>query len=133
MRLSLMMATVVAGVALAGAANAQDAHAGHEAQPAQDGQYSASLTRMITSAADSECPADLMAEGLLAACNEQIGEMGPALQSLGPISDMAFVSAEGEGAERVETYEVFYESGQMLTWGIGGYTDGKFSIAFVTG
>ena len=104
MRLSLMMATVVAGVALAGAANAQDPHAGHEAAPAQDGQYSASLTRMITATADGECPADLMAADLLAACNE-----------------------------RVETYEVFFESGPMLTWGIGGYTDGKFTVAFVSG
>lgn len=132
MRLSLMMATLVAGVALAGAANAQDAHAGHGAQPAQ-GQYSASLTRLITSAADGECPADLMAAELLSACNDQIGSIGPALQSLGPISDMAFVSAEGEGEARVETYEVFFESGQMLTWGIGGYTDGRFTIAFVSG
>ncbi len=135
MRLSLMMATVVAGVALAGAANAQDAHAGHAghaATPAQ-GQYSASLTRLITSAADGECPADLMAAELLTACNEQIASIGPALQSLGPISDMAFVSAEGEGEARVETYEVFFESGQMLTWGIGGYVDGKFNVAFVTG
>lgn len=132
MRLSLMMATVVAGVALAGAANAQDAHAGHEAAPAQ-GQYSASLSRMITATADGECPADLMAAELLTACNEQIGSIGPALQSLGPISDVAFVSAEGEGEARVETYEVFFESGQMLTWGIGGYTDGKFTVAFVTG
>ena len=132
MRLSLMMATVVAGVALAGAANAQDAHAGHEAPPAQ-GQYSASLSRMITATADGECPADLMAAELLTACNEQIGSIGPALQSLGPISDVAFVSAEGEGEARVETYEVFFESGQMLTWGIGGYTDGKFTVAFVTG
>jgi hypothetical protein len=133
MRLSLMMATVVAGVALAGAANAQDPHAGHEAAPAQEGQYSASLTRMITSTADGECPADVMGGGLLAACNEQIDQMGPALQSLGPITDMAFVSAEGEGEARVETYEVFFESGQMLTWGIGGYVDGKFEIAFVGG
>lgn len=133
MRLSLMMATVVAGVALAGAANAQDPHAGHEAAPAQDGQYSASLTRMITATADGECPADLMAADLLAACNDQIGSIGPALQSLGPIRDMAFVSAEGEGTERVETYEVFFESGPMLTWGIGGYTDGKFTVAFVSG
>lgn len=132
MRLSLMMATVVAGVALAGAANAQDPHAGHEAAPAE-GQYSASLTRLITSAADSECPADLMAAELLSACNEQIGSIGPALQSLGPIRDMVFVSAEGEGTERVETYEVFFESGPMLTWGIGGYTDGKFTVAFVSG
>jgi hypothetical protein len=132
MRLSLMMATVVAGVALAGAANAQDPHAGHEAAPAQ-GQYSASLTRMITSTADGECPADLMAAELLSACNEQVDQIGPALQSLGPISDMAFVSAEGEGEARVETYEVFFESGQMLTWGIGGYVDGKFNVAFVGG
>lgn len=133
MRLSLMMATVVAGMALAGAAHAQEAHAGHEAHAPQEGQYSASLTRLITSAADGECPADLMAADLLSACNEQIASIGPALQSLGPIRDMAFVSAEGEGAARVETYEVFFESGQMLTWGIGGYTDGKFTVAFVSG
>jgi hypothetical protein len=132
MRLSLMMATVVAGVALANAANAQDPHAGHEAHAAE-GQYRASLTRMITSTADGECPADLMAADLLSACNEQVDQIGPALQSLGPISDMAFVSAEGEGEARVETYEVFFESGQMLTWGIGGYTDGKFTVAFVSG
>lgn len=132
MRLSLMMATLVAGAALASAANAQDAHAGHEAHAPQ-GQYSASLTRMITSAADGECPADLMADGLLAACNEQVAAIGPALQSLGAIREMAFVSAEGEGEARVETYEVFFESGQMLTWGIGGYSDGRFNVAFVSG
>ena len=43
------------------------------------------------------------------------------------------LEAEGEGTERVETYEVFFESGPMLTWGIGGYTDGKFTVAFVSG
>ena len=101
MRLSLMTATLVASLALAGAASAQDAHAGHQAHAPQEGQYSASLTRLITSAADGECPADLMAADLLAACNEQIASIGPALQSLGPIRDIAFVSAEGEGTEPV--------------------------------
>ncbi|MBO9501418.1 hypothetical protein [Brevundimonas sp. A19_0] len=125
MRLKMMMATVVAGLALAGAAQAQDA--------ATDGEYRASLGRMITSTADGECPADLMAADLLAACNDQVDQIGPALQSLGPVKDMSFVSAEGEGESRVETYDVFFESGQMLTWGIGGYVDGKFTIAFVSG
>ncbi len=125
MRFKMMMATVVAGMALAGAVQAQDA--------AADGQYSASLGRMIASTADGECPADLMGPDLLTACNDQIYEIGPALQSLGPVKEMNFVSAEGEGDSRVETYDVFFESGQMLTWGIGGYVDGKFTIAYVSG
>ena len=97
MRLSLMTATLVASLALAGAAHAQEAHAGHEAHAPQEGQYSASLTRLITSAADGECPADLMAADLLSACNEQIASIGPALQSLGPIRGHGLCQRRGRG------------------------------------
>ena len=125
MRFKLLMTALVATAALSGTAHAQD--------PAPGGEYSASLGRMIASMADGECPPDLMAADLLTACNDQIAQIGPALQSLGPVKDMNFVSAEGEGESRVETYDVFFESGQMLTWGIGGYVDGKFTIAYVGG
>ena len=46
---------------------------------------------------------------------------------------MAFLSAEGEGAERLELYEVTFASGQVLTFGIGGLADGKFSTMFARG
>lgn len=126
MRFSLMMATLVAGLALAGGAQAQDA-------AAQDGMFSPDLQRIMTAAADSECLADLMHQDLLDVCNSQIGEMGPGLGSLGPATSVTFVKAEGEGAERVETYDVFYESGIMLTWVIGAYSEGKYSVIGVTG
>jgi len=125
MRISLMMTALVATMALAGTVQAQDA--------AQDGQYRAALNRMIVSTADGECPADLMAEDLLAACNDQIYQIGPALQGLGPITEINFVRAEGEGEARVEVYDVIFEGGQMLTWGIGTLVDGKFQTAYVGG
>lgn len=128
MRVMTMTATFAATFALAGAALAQDA------APAEHGQYQAALERMVTESAQSRCPADVMAEALLTACNSQIAAMGPALQSLGAVESITFVRSEqrAEGG-RVEYYAVRHAGGQTLNWGIGGESGGKFEIAFVGG
>lgn len=126
MRLSRLIPTLAAAAALSGlapaAAMAQD--------PAAGGDYRAALTRMITSTADGTCPADVMGAELLAACTEQLPQMSAGLQSLGPIASMRFVRAEGEGAQRVEIYAVEFAGGVTLNWGIGGFHDGKFDVAY---
>jgi hypothetical protein len=125
MRLPTALAALAAAAFMAGAAHAQD--------PATDGQYRATLARVIVDAAQGVCPAEIMASELLAACEEQASQMAPAISSLGPVESMAFISAEGEGSERLELYEVTFASGQVLTFGIGGLVDGKFSTMFARG
>lgn len=122
MRLPLALAALSAALLTAGAAAAQD--------PATAGEYRAPLTRMLTETTQGICPADVMANDLLAACESQISQMAPALQSLGGIVSMNLVGSEGEGADKVERYEVTYDAGPVLTWFIGHRgEDGKFSSA----
>lgn len=116
MRIRLMLAGVAA--------------AGLMALPAmaQDGQYAPQLTRIITEAAQGTCLAAYMAQPLLDACNGQIAGMSPALQALGAIESVTFVSAEDSPGGRVETYSVKFASGRTMNWYIGQEQDGKFSV-----
>lgn len=119
---ALVSPALAAALLTAGAAAAQD--------PSTDGEYRAALTRMLVETTQGVCPADVMADGLLEACEGQITQMAPALQSLGGISSMVLVSAEGEGAAKVERYEVTYDAGPTLVWFIGDRgADGRFSSA----
>lgn len=95
---------------------------------ADDGQYAPQLTRIMTEAANGTCLDALMGPTVLDACNGQIEQMAPALQALGAIETVTFVSAEETDGGRVETYSVKYASGPTLTWVIGHERDGKFSI-----
>jgi len=122
MRLPLAPAALAAALLVAGAASAQD--------PSKDGEYRAALTKMLTETTQGVCPADVMADDLLEACQSQIDQMAPALASLGGIASMNLVGVEGEGAARIERYEVTYDAGPTLTWFIGGRgADGRFSSA----
>jgi len=118
---AMMMAVVAAGVLLAGAANAQTQ---------EQGQYQAALERMMSEAAQSRCPEDLMAPELLAACTPQIAQMGPGIQSLGAIESITYLGHEDGPTGRVERYAVKYAIGVTLNWGIGGVVDGKYTVAF---
>ncbi len=95
-----------------------------------EGQYAADLRRMITETAAGTCPADLMAEQLLAACQQQLPQMSAGLAGLGAVQSVTFKSAEDAPVGRVETYEVVFANGVTLTWGIGGKTDGKYATAY---
>lgn len=125
MRLTLSLAAFAAAAALAGAASAQD--------PAIDGEYRADLIKIIEVAADSRCDAELMGDEVLARCEEQVNQIGPALASLGPIDMITLSSAEGEGADKVESYDVTFQSGQTLVWNIGDKRDGKYNSVSVSG
>ena len=126
MRFKTMMMTVAAAALMATAAQAQ-------AQSQEQGQYRRPLEKMITDAASGVCAADVMAAELLAACQSQIDGMAEGLSSLGAITSIRFVSAEGEGAARIETYAVTFAGGATLNWGIGNMVDGKFSTAYAGG
>lgn len=117
MRVSLLLAGVAAASLTAFSAMAQE------------GQYEAGLTKMLTEAAAGRCPADVMGEQLLAACNAQISGMAPAMASLGAIEEMTFMSADEVEGKRHEVYRVRFASGQVLTWRIGGLTEGRFDTA----
>lgn len=122
MRVKMMMAAVAAAAMLSGAAQAQTAP--------EQGQYQAALERMMSEAAQSRCPEDLMAPELLAACTPQIAQMGPGIQSLGAIESITYLGHEDAPTGRVERYAVKYAIGITLNWGIGGVVDGKYTIAF---
>lgn len=96
---------------------------------AQDGEYAGALTRMLTEAAAGRCPADVMGEALLTACNEQIAGMAPALTGLGAIEETSFVRAEEVEGVRYETWNVKFAGGRTLVWRIGGLHDGRFTTA----
>ncbi len=117
MRISLLLAGVAAASLTAVSAMAQDA------------QYAAGLTRMLTEAAAGRCPADVMGDELVAACNEQIAGMAPAMASLGEIKTTTFVRADEVEGKRYEVYRVEFASGQVLTWRIGGLNEGRFETA----
>lgn len=117
MRFSLLLASATAATLTAFSAQAQE------------GQYEAGLTKMLTEAAAGRCPADVMGEALLAACNEQIAGMAPAMASLGAIEETTFVRAEESEGKRYEVYRVRFASGQVLTWRIGGLSEGRFESA----
>jgi hypothetical protein len=124
MRVTMMMAAVAATAMLAGAA---------QAQTATDGRYQAALETMITETTQGHCPAEVMGDQLLAACNQQVAAMSAGLQSLGPVVSVTFLGAEDLADGRLERYAVVFSGGQTLNWAIGGEADGKFNNAFVGG
>ncbi|WP_029417752.1 hypothetical protein [Brevundimonas bacteroides] len=117
-------ATTLAGLMIALPAMAQDN---------QQGEYADALRRMIVETAAGSCPEDLMADGLLAACLQQLAQMSAGLASLGAVEAMTFVGAEETPNGRVETYSVRFASGQTLNWGIGGQQDSKYTVAYAGG
>jgi hypothetical protein len=122
MRMGLMLA----GLAVAGLTAT--------AALAEDGVYTADLTRMVNDAADGTCTAELMAEGLLKACQEQIAVLGPALKELGAAQSVTLTQSETQGGVLVESYAVAYAGGTTLTWVIGArHADGKFGALYVPG
>ncbi len=116
MRIRMMLASVAAAGLMAFPAMAED------------GQYAPQLTRIIGEAAQGTCLADLMAQPLLDACNGQIAGMSPALQALGAVESVTFVSAEDTPAGKVETYSVKFAGGRSMNWFIGQEQDGKFAV-----
>lgn len=116
MRIGLMLAGVAAAGLMAFPAMAED------------GQYAPQLTRIIAEAAEGNCLAAYMAPSLLDACNGQIEGMSPALQALGAIETVTFVSAEETAEGKVETYSVKFAGGRTMNWFIGQEQDGKFSV-----
>lgn len=100
---------------------------------ADEGRYAASLKAMLTQTAAGTCPADLMGDQLLAACREQLPNMQPGLAAAGAVTAVEFVSANGEGTDRVETYTVRFAKGSASVWAIGKFRDGKYQSAYSTG
>ena len=104
-------------------------------QPLADaaGQYSDALRTMLTQAAAGTCPADIMGDGLLKACREQIANMAPALKAAGPIQSITFVGAEQLNGDRFETYKVSFAAGPPSNWHIGALHGNKFDAVFSNG
>lgn len=122
MRLGLMLA----GLAMAGLTATSVL--------AEEGVYTADLTRMVNDAAEGRCTAELMAENLLKACQEQIAALGPALKDLGAVQSITLAKSETPAVGRVETYVVAYAGGESLTWVIGARRDdGRFGALYVAG
>lgn len=103
---------------------------GGVAQAADDGDYAPALRRMISETSAGRCPADVMADPLLAACKEQLPVMGPGLAKLGAIAAVTFIKAEDREGARIETYAVKHAGGKTMIWSLGNRVDGKFKIAY---
>lgn len=121
MRYEVMSLAAVAALLIAGPA------------AAESGRYAGALKKMLSGTAAGNCPADLMGDGLLAACKEQLPRMKADLVAAGPIKTMTFVSAVGEGGERVETYDVTFAKGATAKWQIGKFQNGKFQATYSNG
>ena len=116
MRIRMMLAGLAAAGLLAGPVAAQE-----------QGQFQASLTRIMEEAGKGVCPAELMGAEVLAACSGQIEQMSIGLASLGAVQSVTFVRSEETPDGAVETYAVRYAGGQTLNWHIGQrQADGKF-------
>ncbi len=100
---------------------------------AQEGRYAPQLTRILEEAAKGNCLPALMAPTLLDACNGQIQGMAPALDAMGAVEMVTFVSAQDTPDGPVETYTVKFAGGQTLDWVIGHERDGKFSTVGTAG
>lgn len=101
---------------------------------AEEGVYTADLTRLVNDAAEGTCTAELMTADLLKACQEQIGTLGPALKGLGAVQSITLTKAETSGSVRLETYVVAYTNGTRLVWAIGARSsDGRFGALYSTG
>ncbi|MEG3091371.1 hypothetical protein [Sphingomonas sp. PB1R3] len=103
------------------------------AQTAEQGQYADQLRAMFTSVAGGTCPAELMADGLLKACREQLPQMAPGLKAAGPIKTITFLKTEQANGERFEQYQVAFTNGAPSKWTIGGLQDGKFKSVYSLG
>jgi hypothetical protein len=121
MRIAMMLAGVAAAGLMAFPAMAQE------------GRYAPQLTRILEEAAKGNCLPALMAPSLLDACNGQIQGMAPALDAMGAVETMTFVSAQDTPDGPVETYTVKFAGGQTLDWVIGQERDGKFSTVGTAG
>lgn len=100
---------------------------------AEQGKYNSALKEMLSGTASGTCPADLMGDQLLAACKEQLPRMQPELAALGPVKTMKFLSAVGQGDQRVESYDVTFAKGATTKWQIGKFQGGKYQIAYSAG
>lgn len=101
---------------------------------AEEGAYTADLTRLVNEAAEGKCTAELMAESLLQACQQQIAALGPALKGLGAVQSITLSKVEISGDARLETYVVAYANGARLVWAIGARgADGRFGALYSTG
>lgn len=98
------------------------------------GEYGDALKTMITQAAAGTCPADLMAEQLLTACNQQIAQMAPGLTSLGAVESVTFIEVLDTPEGRMERWTVKFAGGHSMVWFIGArQADGKFNAAGTNG
>lgn len=103
------------------------------AQTAEQGQYAAQLRAMFMSVAAGTCPADLMADDLLKACQQQLPQMAPGLKAAGPIKMITFLKTEQANGDRYEQYQVTFTNGAPSKWTIGGLQDGKFKSVYSLG
>lgn len=81
------------------------------------------LQKVLEASAKGECPADLMGQGLLDACHQQITAIQPMLTAKGKITKLEFLGVQGQG----EMWRVTFEHGTQV-WGIfvgpGGKVEG---------
>ncbi len=103
------------------------------AQTAEQGQYAAQLRAMFMSVAAGTCPADLMADDLFKACQQQLPQMAPGLKAAGPIKMITFLKTEQANGDRYEQYQVTFTNGAPSKWTIGGLQDGKFKSVYSLG
>lgn len=122
-RATLAAAAFAAALLSAGAATAQEA--------ADGGEFRRPLEGIIVGLADGRCDPEFLAQDFVPVCEEQLWEVGQALQMFGAILEMRLVEHTGEGDARREIYEVEFSSGRTVKAGIGGRVDGKFtSLSF---
>jgi len=123
MRAALAAAVFATALLSSGPAAAQD--------PTKDGEFRVPMESIIVGLAEGTCDPVHLAPDFIPLCEEQLWEVGQALQMFGAITEMRLIDREGEGDARREIYEVDFSSGRTVKAGIGGRIDGKFtSLSF---
>ena len=88
------------------------------------------LQKALEANMKGECPADLMAPALLAACQQQIAAIQPMLSAKGKITKLDFLGVESFPGGQAETWRVNYEHGTPQVWKIAVGADGKIAGMF---
>lgn len=91
------------------------------------GQFRDLLVKALQSTAGGKCPANIMGETLLDACQQQMPGMGKVIAQKGSIKEALFRGIQQMPSGPAEVYRVQFERGSM-TWVLNTGADGKLFV-----